>query len=339
MSWLKKYFLVLLAVVLLCFTACSSEEAAQTPGEDDVVIGSVNGVDLYRSEFESCFNALFTDEYDSYYLTYLYYYDLDLLDEDSCGEYLPYMEMDAWNMVIENELLIQLAASEYDLVFTDNYLQDMLNYGDYKALQVQNLYHYMFLQEEQEMEDALEISEEELLATYDADPAGWEGRATSQILITCDVEDTAALAEAEATAEDLIAQLQSGADFATLAEEYAAEGSPAGGALDLYLNPYGYEMGTTTSYLSEYVDATFALEKVGDYTKTPVYTDQGYYIIKLDDVIGAYEEVREYVEQSLRVVAEEDVHNSITDKLTALYDAASIVDNMDYRFYDPSAAE
>jgi peptidyl-prolyl cis-trans isomerase C len=74
-------------------------------------------------------------------------------------------------------------------------------------------------------------------------------------------------------AENIIAQLDKGADFATLAKKYSTDpGAKSGGDLGFF---------TKKEMVPAFANAAFAL-KVGEYTKTPVQTEFGWHVIKLE---------------------------------------------------------
>jgi peptidyl-prolyl cis-trans isomerase C len=82
------------------------------------------------------------------------------------------------------------------------------------------------------------------------------------------------LLESRDEAESVIAQLQSGSDFATLATERAnGPTGPNGGALDWF---------TLDSMPQPFAEAVSRLT-VGTYTTTPVQTDFGFHVILLED--------------------------------------------------------
>ncbi len=131
------------------------------------------------------------------------------------------------------------------------------------------------------------VTDEETKAEYDkfaAANAGKEYRAR-HILV-----------EKEDQAKALIAQLKKGAKFEDLAKKNSKDpGSGAnGGDLD-WANP--------SSYVKEFSDALTALSK-GKMTDTPVKTQFGYHIIRLDDVREAqlpkYEDVKPQIAQQLQ---------------------------------------
>ncbi len=80
---------------------------------------------------------------------------------------------------------------------------------------------------------------------------------------------------AKKTAEELIAELKAGEDFAALAKEKSEDPGSADRGGD-------YMFGKTASFYQEFKDAAFALQP-GKFTETPVETGAGYHIIKLEE--------------------------------------------------------
>lgn len=112
-----------------------------------------------------------------------------------------------------------------------------------------------------------------------------------------DIEETKAshiLLEDEATAKEVIAKLDGGADFAELAKEYSTGPTGQNGG-DL-----GYF--AKNQMVPEFANAAFAL-KVGAVSKEPVKTQFGYHVIKVEDRRVAprpsFEEVKAQIQQKL----------------------------------------
>ena len=82
------------------------------------------------------------------------------------------------------------------------------------------------------------------------------------------------LVKTEAEAKDIIKQLDAGKDFAELAKEKSTDPNKSEGG-DLGYFAKG-------RMVKEFEDAAFALKK-GEYTKTPVKTQFGYHVIKVED--------------------------------------------------------
>jgi peptidyl-prolyl cis-trans isomerase C len=82
------------------------------------------------------------------------------------------------------------------------------------------------------------------------------------------------LVEDEATANEIIAKLKEGGDFAALAQEYSIDNtSDNGGDLGYFAK---------TDVVPEFAEAAFAL-KEGKITQEPVQTQFGYHVIKLEE--------------------------------------------------------
>lgn len=102
------------------------------------------------------------------------------------------------------------------------------------------------------------------------------------------------LVEKEDDAKKIIADLKGGAKFEDLAKQSKDPGSAANGG-DLDWNPPG-------TFVKPFSDAMTRLDK-GKYTETPVQTQFGWHVIRLDDVRDAkvppLEQVRPQIQQEL----------------------------------------
>ncbi len=102
------------------------------------------------------------------------------------------------------------------------------------------------------------------------------------------------LVESEDQAKDIIAQLNKGADFATLAKKYSKDpGAADGGDLGFFKKD---EM------VPAFSDAAFAL-KPGQFTQTPVHTQFGWHVIMVVDrrqaPVPSFEQARDQLRQQL----------------------------------------
>jgi peptidyl-prolyl cis-trans isomerase C len=100
------------------------------------------------------------------------------------------------------------------------------------------------------------------------------------------------LVKTEDEAKDIIKQLDAGKDFAELAKEKSTDPNKDDGG-DLGYFSHG-------RMVKEFEDAAFALDK-GTYSKTPVKTDFGYHVIKVEDKRDAppppFDQVKDQVRQ------------------------------------------
>jgi len=105
------------------------------------------------------------------------------------------------------------------------------------------------------------------------------------------------LVDTEEEAKEIIKELDGGADFTKLAQEKSKDtGSKDSGGVIGAFDEDG-------NYVQEFKDATFALAKVGDYTKEPVKSAYGYHVIILDEItpggMKAFEDVEAAIESEL----------------------------------------
>lgn len=323
---MKKLLLIFLISGMLLFAGCTNRDHGD-------VIGLVNGQKIYQDEMEYYFAYYYTYYYENYYSYFQQYMGIDLLNEESARDTLGDFEKSAWEASVKSVLIEQIAAG-YGITYEDNYLQDLLPWGDYRTIKVGTLNSQLFEAVKQEMLDNMEISEEQVRAAYDADPALWDGRATSQIFIKCNIDDPEDLAAARAKAKEVLGKLNGGADFAELAAEYSDDASAdSGGVIDAYINSYGNEVGTENGYYEEYVAGVYSLAAVGDYTVEPVLSSAGYHIIKLDDIRAGYDNVKGIVAESLKTVSDEDVSARVNEIIDEAYAAADIKQKFKFKYY------
>ena len=156
----------------------------------------------------------------------------------------------------------------------------------------------------------IEVSDEELRAIYDEERTRFETteeRKARHILIAVDDDQEA---PARAAADAVVARLKSGEDFAAVATELSADaGSKAQGG-DLGWIGRGALTGP-------FEDALFALG-VGDISE-PVRTDQGFHIIRLDELRSGeqqpFEAVREELAAETRTRRAEDTFFELAEEL------------------------
>jgi peptidyl-prolyl cis-trans isomerase C len=110
------------------------------------------------------------------------------------------------------------------------------------------------------------VSEEAVRARYDQEIAGKPGEEQ--------VRARHILVPTEPEANDIIAQLKKGADFAALAKQHSKDpGAAQGGDLGFFKKG---------DMVPEFADAAFALQP-GQFSQTPVHTQFGWHVIKLEE--------------------------------------------------------
>jgi peptidyl-prolyl cis-trans isomerase D len=156
----------------------------------------------------------------------------------------------------------------------------------------------------------IEVSEEDVRAAYEAERARFETteeRKARHILIAMADEQEA---PARAAADAAVARLKAGEDFAALATELSADAGSKGQGGDLGWIGRGALTGP-------FEDALFALA-VGEISE-PVRTEQGFHIIRLDELRSGeqqpFEAVREELAAELRTRRAEDSFFERVDEL------------------------
>lgn len=238
--------LALSAIATLALTGCMDKDAKSSSDDglssielpsnlrgDGEVIATIDGVNIYKSEFDAYISARTGESYAS-------------ID--------PTSRQRIFNEFKQLELLSREARKR--------------GLGDANdiALKKRNMHKNLLTQALMKAEDdANPITDELLQAKYEAElpkltPEMYRAR---HILV-----------DTESDAQKIIAQLDKGADFATLAKEKSTGPSGAnGGDLDWF---------TADRMVAPFSAATAALE-VGKYTKTPVKTRFGYHVILKED--------------------------------------------------------
>lgn len=168
----------------------------------------------------------------------------------------------------------------------------------------------------------VKLTDADVEAYYQAQSARYsteERRRVSHILLESAEEDSAIAAKAE----ELLKQLQGGADFATLAKEHSADtvSGENGGDLDFI---------TKDVMEPEFEKAVYALAAVGDLSAV-VKTSFGYHLIKLTEIEAAkvkpLSEVREAITSALQQEKAAEQFAELQQKLAEV--SFEIADNLE----------
>ena len=178
-------------------------------------------------------------------------------------------------------LRVPLAKFSENVTFDDEAIEEYYQSNQARFMQPEQInLRYVrlsadLLAEEKKSEvtdDEIQAYYEQLKSTY-VDPAEIQ---VAHILIDNSVDD------AENKAKELLEQIQSGADFATLAEEHSSDTFSAedGGKLDWVDAQEQSDESAGTGWAPEFEKAALALEKEGDISGV-VETSFGFHILKL----------------------------------------------------------
>lgn len=291
----KKVIALLLCTMLIfAFAAC---------GEGPVA--SVNGVDISRADYDGYVNYM-----TSYYSQMYGSYGMEFKMDDTMAESLmdesiqALIQIEEYKQACEEKeclptedeteaYLWEAVGAQDSATYSTNLSQIVSSYGMEKELVEKVILSGLYqekLGDALAKEQKIDFSEDEAKALYKENPDTYNTRTVSHILISpvsadeenAEVDENgntvytdAEWAEAKAKAEDIIKQLDDGADFAELAKENSADTASAqnGGALD------GAFTKEASSYVEEFTEASFKLTEVGQYTAKPVKSTYGYHII------------------------------------------------------------
>ena len=147
-----------------------------------------------------------------------------------------------------------------------------------------------------------QISDTAIQADYDRNYANKPGPEQ--------VEARQILVPTQAQAEDIIKQLNQGADFAKLAEKYSVDpGAKTGGELGWF---------TKDQMIPVFADAAFAL-KPNEYTKTPVHSQFGWHVIlcqgKRTAPTPSFADVQDQIRQALANQAVQKVLDQVRSQV------------------------
>ena len=293
---MKKLTIVLFATLLLV-TGCKSIPKL-ADGKEAVVSFKDGGIST---------EELYEELKEKYALSVL----INMIDTKILDEKYE-TDSDAKNYAKSN---VELSQTYYDQYYNQLYSSyEQFISENYGMTTKDELYDYFILRYKRNLaiKDYAKslITENDIKDYYDDELVG--DMEASHILITADydTEDEKAVAEAEALkkAKDIIAKLDAGEDFATLAKEYSKDGSASNGG---ELGRFGH--GEMTA---EFEQAAYKLE-VGKYTKEPVKTQYGYHII-LKTKQYDKPELEEVKDEIIDTLVNEKLNNDATLQVTAL---------------------
>ena len=292
----------LLALIILIFAGC---------GEN--VVATVNGEKITQDELTLQVNEL-KESYEQQ--------GIDFSGDDG-QTMLASLEKDMLEQMIETKIMLQEARKIGKLEAQD--VQDRIKplkeqfpseaeYNTFLSqvkLSEEDVAYILYLQDET-TKDVASVSEEATRKYYDENQEQFsqpEQLEVRHILFFVD-DGTMGLptqhtdAEAKKMADDIIALLDEGRDFAELAKEKSEDtGTKTEGGLYT-----ASEAGT----VPEFYTAAAALS-VGEYTEEPVKTDYGYHVIKLEEVIPAkaesFDSVKELLTEQLTDQAKQEKFN------------------------------
>ncbi|MCL1874429.1 MAG: peptidylprolyl isomerase [Clostridiales bacterium] len=302
---MKKYPvfpLIIVLVAALLLSGCTSPSLGNKDKNpiDGPVGAIVNGEETPLWQY---------DYYVGQTMQYFESINLDL-EDDTVQGILPNMEAQAFEQMVTNALTIQMARElgvditedEMEAIFEEeihSYFTDNPDNSYEEWLETQGLSDEqlrIFLKTQQLAKKIYEevtkdiVGDEPMVRKmYDEAPEMYNLRSVSHILFMAQVDSASEeeIEEARNKAIDIIKRLDAGEDFAELAMEYSDDGSAMdGGKLDMTFTALSMDL------VPEFVQASFELTNIGDYSKEPVETEYGFHIIKLDEKIEDFDRLK-----------------------------------------------
>lgn len=303
---MKKALAMLLVTVMAAglFAGCSG--SSDDMGGEDVI--KVNDTALTKNYVDARIDQIFKQN--------------QLESDDS---FSGYYKAQIINGLVETELMVQDAKAKGIEVTDDEkseFRQNLIDqtYGSEENFQAYldeyNVSDDMFdrmVEEKLYYDKYLDILKEDI--TVDAQ--SYYDENSDQFDVADQVDAKHILVDDKETAEDIIKQLDDGADFAELAKEYSTDTATAqqGGELGYF---------TADQMITEFSDAAFALEP-GEYTKEPVETSYGYHVILCEDKKAAHHQSFDEVKDELtEQLTDQEVQTKYYDAMSALQEDATI---------------
>ena len=285
---------------LMSLMLCGCGKVSKLSNGDDAVVS-------FDDDSKISINSLYDEMKDRYAVSIL----IDMIDEEILNKVYKDKLSDASDYAKET---VKSLKANYES--NDEFLNAINSYYGYSTIEefedYLKLNHLRDLATEDYAKN--QITDKQIESYYESDIVG--DIEASQILITVDVKDdatedekTEAEDKAKKQAEDIIKKLNDGEDFSKLAKEYSKDDTTKdkGGALEKF-NKGDYE--------ETFTDAAYKL-KVNEYTKEPVKTSNGYYIIlKTKEYDKA--SLEDSKEKIIEDLSNELIENDKTISITAL---------------------
>lgn len=308
----RKYCLSLL-LILAIFVAAGC--GASGSDQKSKVIGSVNGDEITQAELDNSYKIISM------------YYDQQMAQMTSNQssnsgikissvkppQVVEQLKEKAWEDVVNKKLILQAAPQE-GIEMPDKELDQITNSDQYKkfvkanklegeayreSLKAQYLYNGL----QEKISKQAEVSDQEITDYYNAHRSEYQeagGVETYHILV-----------DDEKLANEILAKLKNGEDFATLAQKYSTCPSKKQGG---YLGLGNKDMNWDETFKA----AALAL-KPGEMTRKPVHSQFGYHIIKAGSEkpgsIRSLQDSRNQISMTLQKQKEAEAFNKYLEAL------------------------
>ncbi|OPY58864.1 MAG: Foldase protein PrsA precursor [Pelotomaculum sp. PtaU1.Bin035] len=313
---LKFWLLAPAALAILMFSGCGGD-----------IVATVNGEKITGKELEQRVDEVKTS---------MEKQGVDF-SGDNANVYMESLRKKTLEDMIDSKLILQEARKSGKL--TPEQVQEKIkplkeqfssgeeyeNFLDQVKMSEEEVAYILNLQE-QVTKDVPPVSEEDVKKYYDENQKQFEQPEQLQvrhILFFSGDQDTPVKhtdTEAKQMAEEVIAQLNQGKDFAELAKEKSEDSATKdNGGL------YTFSEGQA---VKEFSDAAYALGP-GEYTQSPVKTEYGYHVIKMEKRIPAVQYSYDQIKQRLAdQLSEQAKQGKFNDFMQEVRNKATIVNKL-----------
>jgi parvulin-like peptidyl-prolyl isomerase len=319
MRTLRAVFALALSVVLLSgLVACSQDEVAATVNDEEIMKAELDAqVEKLQEQYPQMFEGA---DAEARLLDFQQRLLDNMINSELIRQAAEEMGVDVSDSDIDEQIEELRAGFETEEQFDEALAQAGM---DLEALETQIADQLLTEALLAELVSDADVAEEDIKAYYDANTAQFtEEAAVHASHILFDPDD-------KATAEEVLAEVNAGGDFAALAKEYSKDPVSADNGGDL-----GWP---STPYVPEFQAAADALE-VGEVSAL-VETTYGWHIIRLEERRDSrqkeLDEVREQIEQ---ILVQQDNADAYQVFLNDLRDEAEIVILIPGLEIDPEAA-
>lgn len=311
----KRLILIMAFILLLLFAGCNSEK--QT---DPAAIASVNGDIITQSDFDTHYRLIKND--------YETKQDI-VLDETKDADTIDKLKSTTYDDLIMQKLTRQDAEKRgitVDSAEVDSVLESFKQARNSAEADGYQKFLDRVGVTEQDIRDQIEISKlyDQLIdqvvggmTVSDADALKYYNENPSQFNDPGGIEIYHILVDSEQMANEILAKLKQGQDFAELAQQYSSDS----GSKD-----NGGDVGTVnedTNFVPEFKKVALSLQP-GQLYPEPVKTQYGYHIIKAGDRKAAvqtpFAQVKDRIKQSLGQSQKEQAFRTYLDQLKSSAD-------------------
>lgn len=294
----KLIVFMLVAVLFVLAVGCAQE--------GDKVVAKVNGENIYQSEVDKLMEKVKASAKNS---------GIDLESEEA-KQALQEYQLKIVESLIEEKFIEQLA-EEQNVKIADEKITEQVNkeiaalkeqmgeeefkkcMEEYKLTEedIREQIYFQMLQEKlyDQVVSDVEVSDSQVKEYYEKNQESLEKIMVRHILFMAEEGKASEEDKNKALerAEEVIAKLEKGADFAELAKEYSEEpgAEQSGGLIPQFIT-------RNSPLVQPFLEAAFLLDE-GQYSKEPVKTRYGYHVIKVDKKKESYEELKDEIKTSL----------------------------------------